>query len=375
MQHWQLAFAFIGCGLAVAAITLVWPRRRDTSASVGTESVAAPVPEHKRPPRTPSASEPADAEPPGETQAVQQETRAEVLRKLQALAFGAAMARAVDLSGAQGEIAANIRAALTGIADKPNYAPRRPMLLPKLMQAMHDDEVSRRELARIIGTDPALAGALLRLANSPFYRIRPEPVESLDRAIALLGLEGMRSLVAAALLQPVFRSSGRMFAQFGEVTWEHTVYSAQAAEAHSAVLENSDPFAAQLLSLLMGLATMVLFRVATDEYLAHRLQPNITLIAALIDSEGPALARQIAASWQLSERIDTALAEQGGDGSAAHSALGRSLQTGRLLGALVVLHLRHVMDEDAVKAVLLQTAGPAAAAHERIWNRLRAARA
>ncbi len=295
------------------------------------------------------------------------------MRRVHGLALGTTVLGAPDLGGVHVEVAASVRRTLVGIADKPNYAPRRPMLLPKLMQAMHDDEVSRRELAGIIGTDPALAGALLRLANSPFYRIRPEPVESLDRAIALLGLEGMRSLIAAALMQPVFRSSGGLYATFGEITWEHTLYSANAAEAHSAVLENSDPFAAQLLSLVMGLSTMVLFRIVTDEYLSRRQPPSTALIASLIESETPTLARHIASSWQLSERIDSALTDQSAPGG-PQSSLGRSLSAGRFIGALAVLHAHHVLDEEAVKAEL-QSAGSAAAAYERIWSRLRGTRA
>lgn len=270
------------------------------------------------------------------------------------------------------QITAAVRRTLQHIADRPNYAPRRPLLLPKLMQAMNDDDVSRHELARIIGTDPALAGSLLRLANSPFYRLQPDPVESLDRAIAVLGLEGMRSLIAAALLQPVFRISGGMFVQFGEVTWEHTLYAAGAAEAHAAVLENSDPFAAQLLALILGLATIVVFRVATDEFLAHRVRPDALALAALIDLESAPVARRIAASWELSERIDTALAEQGmGTASAVSPAtpLGRSLQIGRYLGALALLHLRAGMEEAEVLATL-KSSGSRAAPYERIWSRL-----
>jgi len=289
-------------------------------------------------------------------------------------AGGGARPAAHDASAQHEQITAAIRQTLLGIADRPNYAPRRPLLLPKLMQAMNDDEVSRRELARIIGTDPALAGNLLRLANSPFYRLQPDPVESLDRAIALLGLEGMRSLIATALLQPVFRISGGMFLQFGEVTWEHTLYSSAAAEAHAAVLENSDPFAAQLLALLLGLATIVVFRVATDEFLARQVRPNPAALAALIDLESAAVARRIAASWDLSERIDTALAEQTSVGAASPaSALGRSLLIGRYLGALALLHVRGGMDEEEVSATL-QSAGARAATYGRIWSRLVRAR-
>ena len=269
---------------------------------------------------------------------------------------------------------AAIRRTLLEIVERPNYAPRRPLLLPKLMQAMNDDEVSRRELSQIIATDPALAGSLLRLANSPFYRLQPEPIESLDRAIAVLGLEGMRSLISAALMQPVFRISGGMFLQFGEITWEHTLYAAAAAEAHAAVLENADPFAGQLLALIVGLATIVVFRVATDEYLARKLRPTAIELGALIDLECAPVARRIAASWELSERIDVALAEQSLGGTLPTTALGRSLQLGRFIGALTLLRIHGVMDEDQVMAAL-KTGGARAEAYGRIFSRLAGAQA
>ena len=348
--------------MAFGAIALAWRRqKRDESGA----DQATPEPAPDGVPKTEEVA--AEEAAPAQTTHLP-----EIMRKVHGLALGKAIGPVPDLRGVHGEVATNVRRNLAGIADKPNYAQRRPLLLPKLMQAMNDDEVSRRELARIVGTDPALAGALLRLANSAFYRIRSEPVESLDRAIALLGVEGMRSLIAAALMQPVFRTSGGLFAKFGEVTWEHTLYSANAAEAHAAVLENSDPFAAQLLSLLMGLSTMVLFRIVTDEYLSRRQSPSTTLIAALIESEVPTLARHIASSWQLSDRIDSALGDQSNP-AGPQSSLGRSLSAGRLIGALAVLNVRNVLNEEAVKSELEST-GPAAAAYERIWSRLRAAR-
>jgi len=33
----------------------------------------------------------------------------------------------------------------------------------------------------MIAKDPALVGGLLKLANSPFYRVNAQPVESVDR--------------------------------------------------------------------------------------------------------------------------------------------------------------------------------------------------
>ena len=374
MSAWPLAWVLIALALALGAIGLVArARARARARAAATPLPAAPASPTDEPPSVAHRAQASSASP--QEPLAQLDARRQAMKALQALAFGLPTGAAAGAAGAVAvtdAAAADIRRSLASIADKPNYAPRRPMLLPKLMRAMHDDEVSRRELSSIIGTDPALAGSLLRLANSPFYRIRPEPVESLDRAIALLGLEGMRSLVSAALLQPVFRISGGLFAQFADVTWEHTLASAGAAEAHAAVVENTDPFAAQLLALLMGLATIIVFRVATDEYLARGLRPAPATLAALIDAEAGPVARHIAASWELSERIDCALADQMAAPADHATSLGRSLQVGRFIGALSLLCARQVISEEEALAAL-KTGGAQAGAYERIWSRLRAA--
>ncbi len=129
------------------------------------------------------------------------------------------------------------------------------------MQAVNDTDTSRRELAIMISKDPSLVGSLLKLANSQYYRMNSQAVESVDRAVAVIGTEGIRSLIAAALVQPVFRVSGGEFAQFPEVIWEHTFLAANAAETYAAVVVNADPFAAQLLALVNGLGAIVVFRV------------------------------------------------------------------------------------------------------------------
>jgi HD-like signal output (HDOD) protein len=318
------------------------------------------------PPPSPSASPavPASQEEPN----AELNARLEAMQRLQEVALGTdTQGRTAD-AAVHEEIASKVRWTLASITDKPNYAPRRPTLLPKLVQAMNNDDVSRREIGRIIASDPSLAGSLFKLANSPFYRISSEPIESLDRAIALLGMEGMRSLVCAALMLPVFKVDGTGFPKFGEVTWQHTLCSATAAEAHATTLEDSDPFAAQLLALLMGMSTIVVFRVTLDEYLSRRVPADAAAVAILIDSQAAPVARQVAGSWQLSPRIDQALADQSAPHGAKMSSLGRSLQFARFFGALAVLHERKVIDDDAVSDAL-RTGGSLAAAYERIWAR------
>jgi HD-like signal output (HDOD) protein len=362
-----MSFWLIGGAAVVVLIALVLLQRRgrdDADAAVAAAPSAEPATEG-------DAEEDVKPDPAAESP-IAASVRAETLRSLQQLAFGVTLPPAPGAPPAD-ELCASVATTLVNIVDKPNYAPRRPMQLPKLLQAINDETSSRGALSQIIAGDPALAGNLLRLANSPFYRHSPEPIESVDRAVAMLGIEGLRSMIAAALMQPVFRISGGGFAQFGEVTWEHSLYAAGAAETHASMIATADPFAAQLLALLTGLATIVVFSVARDAYLARQRKPDAPTIAALIDAHAVSVARQIAASWELSERIDMALAEQQPAADAAsatpRSALGRALRFGAFIGALAVLRARGSVDEKTALQVIEST-GPVRPAAERVWTRL-----
>jgi HD-like signal output (HDOD) protein len=358
--------------LAVLAAIAVFRRRSRVLERTALRETVAPAPDPAAA-EAPIQAPPAPAEEPSGVAPVDAlNVRAETMRALREVALDTTLPTAA-LAPPPDELCARVAATLVNIVDKPNYAPRRPMQLPRLMQAINDETASRGALSQIIAGDPALAGNLLRLANSPYYRHSPEPIESLDRAVAMLGTEGLRSMISAALLQPVFRVSGGSFAHFGEVAWEHSLYAAGAAESHAALAEGADPFAAQLLALIVGLATIVVFSVAQDEFLARQRKPDAAVIAALIDAQAIGVARQIAASWELSERIDTALAEQAdlqtSPGGAAGSALGRALRFGEYMGALAVLRTRGQINDQTAAEILKTVPAPPAIA-QRIWARL-----
>src|SRR5262245_15626996 len=181
-----------------------------------------------------------------------------------------------------------------------DYFPRRPMLLPRLMQALNDTESTRRTLVNLIVEDPALAGSVRQRANNALYRTSREPVDSLDRAVRTLGVDGLRGLMAVAILQPVFRLPRGYFDSFADITWEQAQRCAAGSEAYASATRTGDPFIAQLLGLLGSLARIVLFRLTVDMY---REQPNVLPRAEVfirsMQLHGPDLACRIAQSWEL----------------------------------------------------------------------------
>ena len=324
--------------------------------------------------RTPKTPTDRSAEETGERRALPPPKTAHALgreatrQKLHELAFGASLAASVPAEHVK--VVSAVAGALHAAATDPKYAPRRPMLLPQLLRAVNDSDTTRKELAHLITRDPALVGSLLKLSNSPLYRRGSQAIEGVERALAVLGTQGVRSLAAAALVQPVFRAAAGDAGQFPEVVWEHTYRSAAAAELHASAVENADPFAAQLLALVMGLAAIVVYRVALDQYAARRLVPDATALASLLDEHTAEVAHRTAASWELSTQMLEALDDQRPEKiTRPQSALGRSLRFGLAAGALSMLKTADRIDDDT-GLVSLAAAGGEGQRFERLWERL-----
>jgi hypothetical protein len=294
---------------------------------------------------------------------------AEIFAKLFDLALGKARPASTVTAG-HTDVAAATAAALLDSATQERYVPRRPNLLPRILSAANDEGFSGRELAALIARDPSLVGNLLRIANSPYYRVSAEPVESVERAVVMLGTHGIRSLATAALMQPIFRIGGADFPRFPEIAWEHTFRSASACVPYNFLIEKSDPFVAELLSLVMGLAEIVVFRVTMDQYAKNpRLRPDAGMIASLIDTHSASVARRIGTTWELSESTLAGLDGQTVSTTAYPTALGRSLYFGRVVGALAVLRLNRALDEETARASIPVTAIPQEQV-DRMWTRL-----
>lgn len=341
---------FLSSLLLAACGFAAWPALRravvlGTTRSGGSPEVAGEVPFDLRHMPEPPVLQPASA---------QFVDCTEALRRVRALQLGVdALTPAGEQDPAHARIVAAAMAAIGDPATQRHYFPRRPNLLPELIRAINDDSVSVRQLVAIVARDPALVGSLLKVANSSFYRITPQPIETIERAIVVLGNDGLRSVMAAALMQPIFQISATGGARrFPELVWEHAVRAAHAAIPHAALVERANPFAAELLSLISGLAEIVLFR-AVIEYCGPAPGEEIAplVIASILDSHAAAFAWHIGADWRLSQDMLAALEEQMASSEPA-TPLGRSLRFGRRAGALAVLHSNAIINDASVRISL-----------------------
>jgi len=216
-----------------------------------------------------------------------------VTERLWKLAFAAAP-EAQPLEPAHARVRDGVFAVLQADTLDPKYFPRRPTLMPQLLRAVDDPRSAPDKLARIVAHDPVLTSDVLRLANSPIYRTSPAPIETIQRAIVVLGVDALRGLVATAMLQPVFRATRSNFPRFPRMLWERTERAACAAELYALKALPGDRFEAQLLILLSALGPLVVYGAALDLYSQQpRLTPNATLLVDLTAALGPQETAQV----------------------------------------------------------------------------------
>ena len=250
----------------------------------------------------------------------------EASERLWKLAF-AAPSQVVVPEAIRQKMRDNILAMLEVDTLDPKYFPRRPTLMPQLMQAVNDPTAAAERISRIIAHDPVLTADVLRLANSGMHRTSATPIDSIQRAIVVCGVEALRGMLAAAMLRPVFRATSKNFPRFPRVLWDRTERAVRAAELY--VMETGRPerFEAQLAVLLNALGPLVVYSAALDVFTRNPHFPqSAPLCVDLVVALSPRMSLRIARDWETSPRLLAALEFSAGE------SLTTALQVGRIHG-------------------------------------------
>lgn len=295
----------------------------------------------------------------------------QLLARLHALPFGSGNEALQPAAGPGHEaVVSRSVAQLQEVGKDVRHTPRRPGLLPQLMREVSDPDASGTRIARIVAQDPVLAASLLRIANSALYRVQTRPVESLERAVASVGTDGIRRLVATVLVQPVMGTTGDgVFGRLGALVWEHTGLASAAAAEHARRHSSGQAFVAQLGGLMLGLGAAVVVRTVREQYLRRpSLVADGGVVATLMEEWSAPTAVRIAGRWELSDRLGPtfeALVQEDATGAAV-----RSLRYGSIVGALAMLWRHDGLDE-AEALEQLAAVEPDLELNEAVWKRLR----
>jgi len=192
-----------------------------------------------------------------------------------------------------------------------NCVPQLPAVIPRLMRSLRDAESSGKDYVNIINKDPVLSAAVVRLANSAYYNRSSVHIESIDRAVVKLGVDGLRSVLSAAVMQPIIQRNSPYFNQFGLKLWQHSLCCAVTCEL-LASREALEPYKAYLLGLAHDIGKITIFSELCKQFQLNSPndRPGCKVFVPLIKDYSNQLSARIAQDWDLPNNLCSALNQQ-----------------------------------------------------------------
>jgi HD-like signal output (HDOD) protein len=186
--------------------------------------------------------------------------------------------------------------------------PPRPSLLVDLQQELAQDDPSPRRIARIIGNDVGMSGALLKLANSPYFGAARK-AKSVEQAINFLGINQCAALLTGLLGRQALEGTNASLDSF----WEMSARRAQALVFTSRKLRIAPPDIAHTFGLFCDIGVPLLmarFADYRDTFTQASLDP-VRKFTAVEDARHAtnhaAIGCLLARNWGLSPDVSWAI--------------------------------------------------------------------
>jgi putative nucleotidyltransferase with HDIG domain len=183
--------------------------------------------------------------------------------------------------------------------------PTLPTVALRILEITGHDDASTAQVVKLVQSDPALTTRILQLVHRADSGIRGE-VNSVERAVVLLGFEALRSAVLAVSVFETFQAEQPKQSHFSrEEFWKHCVGVACCAELLAGQISEIDPAEAFVCGLLHDLGKVALDAVLPKSFsrvveAADLLRGNIAdLERQVIGLDHMVVGKRLAERWQL----------------------------------------------------------------------------
>jgi len=191
--------------------------------------------------------------------------------------------------------------------------PALPAVASQVMRLADDPKSSARDFERVLSQDAALAGKILRTANSAYYWGSRGQISSISRAIMVLGLNTVRSITISLSFQGMFAArpgSGFDRHRF----WRHSLAVALGAKILARIRKHPKSEEAFTAGLMHDIGKVVADMFLTAEFAeairkAHIAHKPLDMVEqATMGLNHMEIGRIAAEKWQLPDLIRNAIA-------------------------------------------------------------------
>jgi len=198
------------------------------------------------------------------------------------------------------------------MADDSMELPPPPQVVSEVMRltrgeaaGIDSSDASTTALAQLIQRDVALAGQVMRVANSALYA-RRSPVVTLPQAIAWLGMREIRNIAFAVALKGQVFASAYFRVEMTDL-WRESVITALFAQ-EIARLKRRNVESAYLCGLLHRVGMAVILHNVGAAVVKHRLTPGTEQVLQLAARHEARVGTHLGIAWSLPPAVAAAIA-------------------------------------------------------------------
>jgi len=191
-----------------------------------------------------------------------------------------------------------------GNVDLPSF----PEIAVRVRRVLSDPKSSVEQVVRVVGSEPALAARLLRIANSASLNRSGRPVNDLRTAINRIGYNMVRSASIAFSMAQI-RKSNKLAGLEHHLNdlWQRSSSVAAFAYVLAKKYTNVNPDEAMLTGMMHGIGKLYVFTRVIDH---PELFASNTMLNQIIGEWHASIGRAILENWNFSEPMARAVGEQ-----------------------------------------------------------------
>lgn len=189
-------------------------------------------------------------------------------------------------------------AELVGMTDK--AIPKLSKSAMTLMTDLMNPEIAQSKIISAIKEDPALAGKVISVANSPLFVAPGVEIKDLEHALSMLGQIRLKDVVMSSLVADKFKIDSYYFETFGKALWDH---SSEVAVNARDIAEKSggNPSLAYFVGLVHDIGKLIIFKKLIELHTKEKTEPHPQVFSNLLGDYSYALTRRACEVWELPE--------------------------------------------------------------------------
>lgn len=236
------------------------------------------------------------------------------------------MAQAVNVTGLQDKLQQLL---VQKIQSGKLVLPAIPTTATKVIECLESGDLNVEKVTTLLESDPVLSLDVLRLVNSSAFAPKM-PIESLNRAVAMLGAKRLRQFLITASARQVFVSRIPEVREIFSQLWVHSVGVATVARqiaVHAGFEDKDAPYMAGLMhdigKPIVGIHLLELEKSVSRWQQASWIEPAawLSIVEATHREVGTAVAKQWKLSSQVCEAIEDCVEYDPGDRLSAANAV------------------------------------------------------